>query len=127
MKKGFTLIEVIVTIVLVGIFMSAGMSIFIETGKNTSNVEIIIIGQSLAEEKIEILTAKNYSTVTDEAQTNFTGDFALFSCQTIVNYVMPANLDAISPSDAGYKRIRVQIRHPSITNFVQLETVKANF
>lgn len=126
-RRAFTLIEVIVAIVLVGIFMYAGMGVMMNSGKYSVVVENLSVAQSLAEERLEMAMARPYASISSEALTNFTGNLSSYSYETIVEYVTPGNLDSTSVSDTGYKRIRVFIRNPLMANPVKLESIKADY
>ena len=51
--KGFTLVEVIVSLVIIAVVMYAAIAVFITSGAKGVNVEIFTVAQSLAEDKLE--------------------------------------------------------------------------
>ena len=126
-SKGFTLIEAIVTIVIIGIFLTAGIGVFVNSGKTSSVTQNITVAQSLAEGHMEQVMANSYTNITSEAVTAFTGNLSQFSYQTVVNYVTQANLDTTSATDTGYKRIRVLISSTNLPSSVQIESIRASY
>ncbi len=128
-KKAFTLVEVIASIVVIGIVVYAVFSIFISSGFKSVNVEIYTVAQTLAEGKLEELLAHTFSGVSAEGETPYSGDLANYTYQVATDYVSPEALDVpiATTESTGYRMIQVMIRHPRLNGPVTLETVKADY
>jgi prepilin-type N-terminal cleavage/methylation domain-containing protein len=127
MRRGFTLFEVIASIVVSGIIIYAVLAIYITSGFKGINVEIYTVAQMLAEDKLEEVMVKDFANVTSASQTNFSGDLSNYSHQIVVNYVQGSNLNNPVGGPTEYKKIRVMIRHTKLTNPVTLESIRANY
>jgi hypothetical protein len=114
-------------VVVLGIAMYALITIFISSGFKGVNVEHYTIGQTLAESKLEEAMVQDYLDVSDEAEANFSGDLSGYSYEIATDFVSGEALDTPVGSDQGYKRVRVLIRHPQLTNPVMLESIKADY
>jgi prepilin-type N-terminal cleavage/methylation domain-containing protein len=125
-RKGLTLIETIISIVIIAIVMYAGISIFITAGFRGVDVEVFTVAQSLAEGKLEEVIAENFDNINDISETSYAGDLSSFSYEVVVDYVEGTALDAPVAYSTDYKKIRVLIRHPKLANPVMLETIKAD-
>ena len=126
-SKGFTLVEAVVTIVIIGIFLTSGISVFVNSGKGNVMNENITVAQSLAEGKMEQVMANSYAAIAAQAVTAYAGNLSQFSSQVVVDYVTQANLDTVSGTDSGYKRIRVIISSAGIPSPIQIESIRANY
>lgn len=126
-KRGFTLVEVIIAIVVIGIFMYAGMDVLINSGKSSVTTDSIVVAQSLAEEKMEEIMSKPYALVSSEASTPFTGGFSSYVSSVNVDWVSDSDLDASTGSNTGYKRIRVSVSAPLLSAPVMLESIRTDY
>lgn len=126
-KRGFTLVEVIIAIVVIGIFMYAGMEVLINSGKSSVTTDSIVVAQSLAEEKMEEIMSKPYALVSSEASTPFTGGFSSYASSVNVDWVSDSDLDASTGSNTGYKRIRVSVSTPLLSAPVMLESIRTDY
>lgn len=107
---GFTLIEIIIFIVLVGVFMVGIMSPFLTSVSRSGQPEIVASAAFLATERMEELQQVAYSTIASDASAiTLTGNYTPFSRQVTVTLV-DANL-AVSATDVGYKRVVVTVFH----------------
>jgi prepilin-type N-terminal cleavage/methylation domain-containing protein len=127
MKKGFTLVEVIVSMVIIAIVIYAGIAIFITSGAKGANVEIFTVAQCLAEGKLEEAMAKDFADVASVAETSFSGDLGSYSWEILSSYVSGEALDTAVAGATDYKKIQVMIRHPKLGNPIQLESIRANY
>lgn len=126
-KRGFTLVELIVSLLVIGIVMSAALAIFINAGFQSVNVDVYTTAQTLAEYKMEQAMSHDFADVNSEAVANFSGDFSLYSSQVIVDFVSSGVLDTVSGTTTNFKRIVVKISHPQITTPYSLEAVRVNY
>jgi prepilin-type N-terminal cleavage/methylation domain-containing protein len=127
MRRGFTLIETMISIVLLGIFLTAGMLVLSTSSSKGARVEIISVAQSLAEGKLEETRAKSFAAISSVAQTSYTGDLSNYSYEVVVGYVNAADLNTVVGSATDYKKIQVKIRHPQLATPITFETVRANY
>lgn len=107
-KRGFSLIEMIIAIVVIGIAFYALISVFITVAPRNVNVEDITKATHLAFEKIEETTVKSFPGIDSVGATSFTGDFSQFQYQVIVDYVTSSEPDVIAPGATDYKRVKVR-------------------
>lgn len=125
-KKGFTLIELIVSVAVLAVIMYSVIAIFITTGAKGVNAEVFSVAQSLAEDKLEEMMGKGFSAISSEAQTYFDGDLQEFSYEITVSYVSKEALDVPVGSATDYKKIQVRVNHSKLGNPASLEAVRAN-
>jgi type II secretory pathway pseudopilin PulG len=106
--KGFTLIEISIFIVLIGIFMAGVMSPFLTSLTKSEQPEIVASAVFLAAERLEQLQTSSYSSITSDASPiSLTGNYSTFSRQVTVTLV-DANL-ATSGTNVGYKKVVVTV------------------
>lgn len=125
--KGFTLVEVIVSLVIIAVVMYAAIAVFITSGAKGVNVEVYTIAQALAEDKLEEAMVHDFVDATSESEANFSGDLVNYSYEIIVAYVSAEALDTPYGSATDYKKISVLIRHPQLSNPTSLESIRANY
>lgn len=128
-KKGFTLIELVVSMIVIGIAFYGLMSVLSDvTIKNTSGQELLKAG-FLAEEVMEemMMEGKDFSTeVLDVSLQSFSAPFSGFSYSVDVEYVNSSNLNLSTTEATDYKRIEVTVSGEAVSYPVTLVTVKAN-
>jgi|GEM_PF-1461539 type II secretory pathway pseudopilin PulG len=110
--RGFTLIETIIFIVLVGFFLWAFVAPFSTSVQRMEKPEIVAGAMFLAKEKLEQLQPTTYSAVQDETRAPLGGDYAAFERQVTVTLV-DSNLSS-SATDQGYKKVTVTVFHPQL-------------
>lgn len=125
-KHGFTLVEVIISMVIMAIVLYAVIAIFISSGAKGTNVEIYSVAQSLAEGKLEEITARNFSNITSESQ-SYSGGLSAFSCQVTFSYVSKEALDTAVGGPTDYKKVQVQISHPKLAQPVSLTSLRSSY
>jgi prepilin-type N-terminal cleavage/methylation domain-containing protein len=111
-KKGFTLIEIIIFIVLAGVLMVAIIAPFLTSVSRSNIPEIAASAAFLAAERLEQLHQVAYLSIANEANAALTGNYTAFSRQVTVTLV-DANL-AASASDVGYKQVVVTVFHAQL-------------
>lgn len=126
-QRGFTIVELVITVVVLGILMYALISIFITAGFRGVNVDTFTVAQSLAENKLEEVSSRDFEAISSEAETNFSGDLDDYSYEFVVNYVTPEALNAATTLETDYKRIKVLIRHSQLAVPASLEGIKTNY
>lgn len=111
-ERGFTLIEIIILIVLLGVFMAGIMSPFLTSVSRSGQPEIVASAVYLARERLEQLQTVAYGGIVNEASAALTGNYTVFSRQVTVTLV-DANMN-VSGSDVGYKRVVVTVYHSQL-------------
>ncbi len=110
--NGFTLIEVIIFIVLIGIIMAGIISPFLNSVVRSEKPEIVASAAFLAQERLEQLQTATYNSIANEASVALTGNYSAFSRQVTVT-LLDANLNG-SGSDVGYKKVVVTVYHSQL-------------
>jgi type II secretory pathway pseudopilin PulG len=107
-SKGFTLIEISIFIILLGIFMAGIMSPFLTSVMKSDRPELVASAVFLAAERLEQLQTSSYSAIaSDPSPVALTGNYSAFSRQVVVTLV-DASM-AASGSDVGYKKVVVTV------------------
>jgi type II secretory pathway pseudopilin PulG len=123
-KKGFTLVEIIILIVMAGILLPAIVVPFVTGVKGSGKPEMVTRAMYLAHQRMEELMKFDYSRTPDLNPTDFvafpTGD-ANYPGENEIHYVdntFTVTGDGIQPiNDRGYKRIIVRLRDPETTAY----------
>ena len=126
-RPGFTLVEVIASMVIIAIVMYTAITIFISGGMKSANVDVFTVAQSLAEGKVEELLAKTFTLLTDEASASFSGTLSSYSFEVLVNYVSQGDLNTPVLTQTSFKKILVMIFHPKLALPISLEALKVNY
>ncbi|MFA6169233.1 MAG: prepilin-type N-terminal cleavage/methylation domain-containing protein [Candidatus Margulisiibacteriota bacterium] len=127
MKRGFTLVELILSISLLAIVMYSLISIYITTGLKGSSIEIYVVAQTLAEGKMEECLIRSFDLLIDQAQTNYSGDLSQYSSQITITYVASSDLNSNVAGPTDYKRVAVFIRHPKLGDPVEFDSIRSNY
>ncbi len=112
-KKGFTLIEIIVMIVMGGILFSVIIIPFVTGVKGSGKPEMVTTAMYLAHQKMEELMKFNYCRAPDLTPGTYNSPappVTGYTWQWVISYV--TNTFAASGSDAGYKMIQVTVTDP---------------
>ena len=127
MKKGFTLVEIIISVVVIAIIAYAGIAVYSTSAVKDVAVDVFTVAQSLAEGKLEETMAKDFADINSVSSTAFSGDLSNFNYTIIVNYVSPEALDVPIVSATDYKKIGVSVSHFQLTRPTTLECLRANY
>jgi len=127
MKKGFTLIELIVSIAILALMIFGIAELFPRATIAARTAQRLTGAVNLAQAQMETMIAMDYVLVTPgtfEARHTVTTPFER---QTIVAYIDPATL-AVRASDLGLKRIIVTVYYPTLqgTRSFDLTSIIAN-
>ena len=112
-KKGFTLIETIILIVMAGILLPAIVVPFATGIRGSGKPEVVATAMYLAHQKMEELMKFNYCRAPDLTPGTYTlpaPPIAGYTWQWVISYV--TNTFAASGSDVGYKMIQVTVTDP---------------
>lgn len=126
-KKGFTLIEIIVLIVMAGIIIPAIAVPFATGIRGSGKPEMVTTAMYLAHQKMEELMKFNYDRAPDLTPGTYTmpaPPIANYSWQWVISYV--TNTFAASGSDVGYKMIVVTVTDPQSSTYT-VYSVVTNF
>jgi len=110
-RKGFTLIEIIVLIVMAGILIPAIVVPFATGVRGSGKPEMVTKAMYYAHQRMEELMKYNYS----NAALNVTAGFVAFTTGGEPNYTGQNNIAYVdnnfnaSGSDVGYKQIQVTV------------------
>ncbi len=113
-KKGFTLIEIIILIVMAGIVIPVIVVPFATGIKESNKPEMVARAVYYAHQRMEELMKYNYC----NAALNVTGGFVAFTTGGEPNYTGQNNIGYVddtltaSGSDVGYKMITVTVTDP---------------
>ncbi|MBU0574032.1 MAG: type II secretion system GspH family protein [Candidatus Margulisbacteria bacterium] len=124
MKKGFTLLEVVVAIALVGIAFYAIIVTFMNIVTNQVDVDAVTKGTYLAEGKLEELTARSFAGISSESG-SFSGNFSQYSYTVVVNSVEASDLVTVA-SSSNLKRIDIYVTGGVIGSSIEVSTIKGN-
>jgi len=116
-KKGFTLIEIIVLIVMAGILLPVIVVPFATGIRGSGKPEVVTTAMYLAHQKMEELMKFNYNRAPDLTPGTYTlpaPPIAGYTWQWVISYVD----NNFNPSaDVGYKRIQVTVTDPQTSTY----------
>ncbi|MCX5884759.1 MAG: prepilin-type N-terminal cleavage/methylation domain-containing protein [Proteobacteria bacterium] len=120
--KGFTFIELIMIIVIVGIAVVPLIQMFTTSLKGSADTEATSIALELAQDKMEETKQLGFA-ATSSPSVTFASPFTAYSYQVTVSYV-DQNFEASVPA-TNYKKVEVKVTHSSGTS-TTLTTVVSN-
>lgn len=124
--KGFTLVETIIAIVVIGVVFLGLLAIFTGVFTNAARDEIVTIATGLAKGEIERVTSLSFSNILDQhrdSPVSFVGDFSNYSWQVRVDAVPSAI--ANDPGMANYKQVEARVTNALIGD-INLKTIVTN-
>ena len=125
--KGFTLIETIIAIVVIGIAFLGLVSVVTGVFTNAMHDEVMGIATMLAKGEMERVSGLTFANVVDEnrdAPASFTGNFSNYSWQVRVDAV-PAAI-ATDPGMTNYKQVEARITSV-IAGDLSLKMIATNY
>ncbi len=125
--KGFTLIETIIAIVVIGIAFLGLLAVVTGVFTNATHDEVMAIATMLAKGEMERVSGLTFLNVVDEnrdAPASFTGNFSNYSWQVRVDAV-PAAI-ATDPGMTNYKQVEARITNV-IAGDLSLKTIVTNY
>ncbi|MEK6733474.1 MAG: type II secretion system protein [Candidatus Omnitrophota bacterium] len=127
MKKGFTLIETIISIVVIGIAFLGLLAVFTGVYTNAVYDDAMTIATMLAKGEMERVIGLGFAGVSDQNRDSplaFSGNFSSYSWQIRVDAVPIAIAD--DPTMTNYKQVEARVTN-SITGSVSLKTIVTNY
>jgi type II secretory pathway pseudopilin PulG len=125
-ENGFTLLEVIIIIVLVGTFMAACGMPFLAGIRKSELPEIVTVANQLVIEKIEELSGGYYCFPADEARAQVSG-FTDYEREVSVTEVNATDLST-PEAGSGYSKITVSVYHSDkLPAGISLVTLRTDF
>lgn len=132
-KRGFTLIELILTIVVIALGLTGLMSLFENVTRGIMEADNAVIAGNLAREKLEQIVQHKWNSgyaALDGAlypPETFTGDFSRFTRSTSIREVAGSDLST-AQEGSGYKRVEVTVSWGArATQTISLPTVLASY
>ena len=128
-KKGFTLIEIIVLIVMAGIIIPAIVVPFATGIRGSKKPEMVTTAMYLAHQKMEELMKFNYCRAPDLTPGTYilpAPPIANYSWQWVISYVDNDLSTLVASPGVGYKRIIVRVTDPE-SNTYEIYAVATNF
>jgi type II secretory pathway pseudopilin PulG len=132
-KKGFTLIEIIVLIVMAGILLPAIIVPFVAGVRGSGKPEMATTAMYLAHQRMEELMKFNYGKTPELDPTSpislQNSPISGYQWGYEILYVSSIDLMAagsVNPPDTKYKRIRVQVTDPESSTY-EVYAVVTNF
>jgi len=120
--KGFTFIELIMVILIVGIAVVPLIQMFTTSLKGSADTEATSVALELAQDKMEETKQLGFAATSSTSGT-FASPFTVYSYQVTVGYVDQNFNNSGSPTN--YKKVEVKVIHTSGTS-TTLTTVVSN-
>lgn len=110
--RGFTLIETILTLLIIGIGLFGIMALFQNVSSQMYHADLQVIAADFAHQKAEQLIAQKafngYNSIVSQPNEALTSGPHTFTRLTTVEFINPSTM-ALSGVDTGYKRVTVQV------------------
>ena len=119
--KGFTLIETIISILIIGIAFLGLVAVLTGVFTNATRDEVMTVAAGLAKGEMEKVAGEGFS-VTSGSGT-YSGNFSNYSWQVTVSAV-PVDI-AVDPGMTDYKQVEVVVTNAMIGS-VSLKTIVTN-
>jgi len=119
--KGFTIVELIAVIVILGVCLAPVGTMFYQIMTKHATPEALQIATALAEGQMEIESGKRFSNIVDSGPTVFS-NFPNCTYQVIVSPV-PLSL-ADDPAMNQYKQVKIIVTNSSLGVTVSLITIR---
>lgn len=123
--RGFTLIETVIAIVIIGVVFMGLLAVFTGVFTNAVRDEALTVATSLAKGELERVTRLSYASIKiiPASNVSFTGNFANYSYQIIVSAVPVAIANDLTMTN--YIQIEVRVTN-GLTGVVSLKTIATN-
>ncbi|MFC1666757.1 prepilin-type N-terminal cleavage/methylation domain-containing protein [Candidatus Omnitrophota bacterium] len=121
--KGFTLIETMIAVVVIGIAFLGLLTVVTGVFINAPRDEVMAVAVGLAKGEMERVSGLSFADVSNEPPANFSGNFSNYSFRVIMSAV-PTDI-AVDPSKSNYKQVEVRVTNVIIGD-VSLKTIVTN-
>ena len=132
-NSGFTIIELLLTIVIISIGMMGIMTLFENASKGALQADLNGVALGLVREKLEWVVVdkvrEGYSWLDNSRYSNesFTGDYSAYSRNTDI-YEVSSNDFTVAESGSGYKRVDVTVSWGTgASNRLMVSTVLSDY
>ena len=119
-KKGFTLIEIIILIIMAGILIPVIVAPFVTGIRASNKPEMVATAMYLAHQEMEALMKFNYSQASLNTGT-YNSTINGYTLQWVISYV--TNSFATSTTDVGYKEIVITVTDPQGSTYTAYSVV----
>lgn len=124
MRRGFTFVELIITVIIGTIITYSMLNVFISVTTRSVDSEALCVALYLANGKLETVTSKSFNNISSEAKTSFSGSFSTFSSEVEVAYVSAEALDVpVVGTSESYKRVKVWVTQLLLPISIEVTTL----
>lgn len=123
MKRGFTLIELVMAVVIAGIALYSLLLVVITATSKNVTLEAKNTALYLANSKLEEVSSRSFGSISSESLAAFGGAFTGFSNTVEVYYVSAEALDSPLASPTIYKKVVVKIFSGSLAATTEVATL----
>ncbi len=109
MKKGLTLVETVIGMVIIGIAFYLLIAVFVALAPRTAQVETLNKKTYLAQEKTEEFLARGFSGVASAPASSFSGSFSNYQFQIFVTYVATSDLNTAVGGPTNFRNVKVRV------------------
>lgn len=126
-QSGITLVELVIFIIVVAI-VSMPLSVILKnTLSETVLPEHYTIASSLARKEVENVVNLQFSTITDVAETSYTGNFSQYSYEISVDNVAGDDLNTpVADDSTDYKRVEITIKRSGFPDVAVVTLITNN-
>jgi prepilin-type N-terminal cleavage/methylation domain-containing protein len=114
-NKGFTLLELVMVIVVIGVSSLGLVAVMRQVVINIHKPQVISTATALAEEEMERILLISFAATAAISSTNFTGSFSAYSYSA-----------AVTSIDVNDKEVVVTVHHPAIGS-MSLAFLRTNY
>lgn len=109
MKRGFTLIELIIAIFILTVGISAILVMFPLGIQIVKSSEMATVATQLAQEKIEEIISKSYTDISSETKQQLSSPFSAYWREVEMTYFDPDNPEVTPSVNKGIKKVEVTV------------------
>jgi prepilin-type N-terminal cleavage/methylation domain-containing protein len=108
-RRGFSLIETVIGLAVIGIAFYLLASVFINLAPRTARVETIDKKTYLASGKLEEFLTRSFSQTSNQAAAAFPAPFSNYNYQVVVTYVATGDLNTAVAGPTPFKNVKVRV------------------
>ncbi|KAF0134135.1 MAG: hypothetical protein FD145_891 [Candidatus Saganbacteria bacterium] len=125
-KGGFTLVELLIAVGIMGIAFYALISVFFSLAPRDINARSLTIGAHLLNEKIDEATVLPFNALASQGVAAFPAPFDNYYNQVVVNYAATAEPDNTTETITNYKKVKVTVWGPEL-NSIEANTLATTY